>query len=470
MKNIIVIFLLLFSFNLYSQKPNFLKEYEYNVFSGNAPINRVAALLPPSNDDCSGAITLTVNGSCYIDSTAGATTQVGENLIPCGTSTLTETVWYRFVATSTTMWVQLNLIRFSGSGVTWSPGAWRSAIYQTNSCLPTTPISCQTSNSVGTGDGIIVNELTGLTVGSTYYIQVGYRTGSGSNLTPTYCIRLGDQFTPDCNTCSNPCGPACGFATTPTVSQVVNTCLPYNQLPYIEGSTSVSQCYTFYAVNTTVSFGIIVNSTCQSGNVTNFTYNLYNSGCISPVQSGTLSNLTFSGLTIGMLYRFCFSFTTPSDCYHTTYYPYFVGAAQLPVELLYFVGEDVGDEIHLSWSTASEINNDHFSLSYSEDDVSYMNIGSVQGAGNSSLESKYHYYHEKKCDSNVFYYKLLQHDFDGKIKEYDPIAIKCLKKFVKEPIMYYNILTQPVDKNYEGFRITIFNDGTIGKTIKEPNN
>ena len=433
------------------QTPDVLREYRTRIdLFNSAPVNRMSALFPPTNDDCSGAINLTVNGSCYTDSTNGATTQVGENVLPCGGSSFTETVWYRFTATATNMWVQLELDGFSGSGATWSPSAWRSVIYRSNSCLPTTPISCQTSNSVGNGDGIIINNLTGLTIGATYYIQVGYRTGSGINLVPTYCISVGDQFTTTCNNCNTPCGPACGFATSPTVTQVVNTCPSYDQLPYLEGSVADTQCYTFYAVNTTVSFGVIVNSTCQSGNVTNFSWNLYSSPCGAPVQSGTLSNLTFPGLTVGMLYRFCFSFNVPSNCYHTAYWPYFVGAAQLPVDLISFDGRVLVDGIKLYWSTASEINNDYFILYKSFDNENYQEIDRIHGYGTTNFTTNYEYTDTEICDG-IVYYKLKQVDYNGDSKEYYPIAFQCKKDFTIKN--FTDILGRKINSNYDGIKI-----------------
>lgn len=392
---------------------------------------RAAAVLPPANDNCSGAITLTVNGACYTDSTNGASTQTGENTLPCGTSTFTETVWYRFTATATNMWVQLNSLRFSGSGATWGPTAWTCAVYKSNTCLPASaPISCQNSNSVGSGDGIIENILTGLSVGSTYYIQVGYRTGMGINLVPTYCIRVGDQFTPVCNACSTPCGPACGFTSTPTVPQVTSTCPPYNQYPYLEGAVADTQCYTFYAVNTTVSFNVIVNSTCGSGNVTGFSWWLYNAGCGTAIQTGTLSNLTFTGLTIGAQYRYCYTFTTPSNCYHTAYYPYFVGASPLPVDLLEFSGETCDDAVCLKWSTASEVNNDHFLIERSVDGLEYVLIGTVDGQGTKSIRTDYTFTDNEAIGSTI-YYRLTQVDFDGTKKMYTPIAIKQENKILR---------------------------------------
>src|SRR4051812_40662912 len=61
-------------------------------------------LAVPGNDDCANAIALTVGGACVTGTTVGATTQSGENF---SCQTADESVWYKFVATDDSMWVQV---------------------------------------------------------------------------------------------------------------------------------------------------------------------------------------------------------------------------------------------------------------------------------------------------------------------------------------------------------------------------
>jgi len=325
------------------------------------------------------------------------------------------------------MYVQLALTTFAGSGATWGPGFWTSVVYKSPSCVPAagTIVSCQTCNSQGTADGVIANEMFGLTIGATYYVQIGYKTGMGVNLIPNYCINVSDQFTPDCNTCANPCGPACGFATQPTPAQVTANCPGYPQNQYNEGAVTDTQCYTFNAINDTADFQVIVNSTCGAGNVSNFTWNLYKFGncAAGPIQSGNLSNLKFTGLTIGAGYVFCYTFTVPVGCYHTAYWPYFIGATPLPVELLTFTGERDRDEVVLRWTTASEVNNDHFTLERSTDKEKFISIGRVDGSGNSTVNNEYSFT-DKEPGRGINYYRLVQMDYDGHATEYPVVALR----------------------------------------------
>ena len=84
----------------------------------------------------------------------------------------------------------------------------------------------------------------------------------------------------------------------------------------------------------------------------------------------------------------------------------------LPVELLHFDGEAVGSNSLLTWSTANELNNDYFVLERSREGRDFVDLGQVQGGGNSSDIQQYRF-----VDENPFvgsnYYRLRQVDLDG---------------------------------------------------------
>ena len=66
----------------------------------------------------------------------------------------------------------------------------------------------------------------------------------------------------------------------------------------------------------------------------------------------------------------------------------------------------------LEWVTATEINNDFFTLERSQDGKSFEEIGKVKGAGNSSQILNYNFTDEHP-NSGVSYYRLKQTDYDG---------------------------------------------------------
>jgi hypothetical protein len=80
----------------------------------------------------------------------------------------------------------------------------------------------------------------------------------------------------------------------------------------------------------------------------------------------------------------------------------------------------------LKWTTASEINNDHFSIERSIDAMTWQEINRVPGAGNSNTELSYSWVDLDPINNG--YYRLKQVDFDGKFKIYDPLHLSCISK------------------------------------------
>ena len=93
----------------------------------------------------------------------------------------------------------------------------------------------------------------------------------------------------------------------------------------------------------------------------------------------------------------------------------------LPVEFIKFNATYNENRVDVSWETASETNNDYFSVEKSVDGLSYISIGNVDGAGNSNMLKAYQY-----ADNNplqgVSYYRIKQTDFNGDFA-YSPIRV-----------------------------------------------
>jgi hypothetical protein len=93
----------------------------------------------------------------------------------------------------------------------------------------------------------------------------------------------------------------------------------------------------------------------------------------------------------------------------------------LPIELISFNGVAKAGKNELSWSTATESNNDYFEIERMEG-FEFVTIGSVKSIGNS--ETKYNY---QLTDAFPFaginYYRLKQVDFDGRFEYFDVIAV-----------------------------------------------
>ncbi|MFH1004742.1 MAG: T9SS type A sorting domain-containing protein [Bacteroidota bacterium] len=115
----------------------------------------------------------------------------------------------------------------------------------------------------------------------------------------------------------------------------------------------------------------------------------------------------------------------------------------IPIELLSFEGKcnlaKTQRIVSLQWSTASEINNNYFTIEraitpspngegWGEED-GWSEVGKVKGAGNSSTTRNYEFIDQLSTFdfqlSTFFYYRLKQTDYDGQYKYSNPISVRC---------------------------------------------
>ena len=112
--------------------------------------------------------------------------------------------------------------------------------------------------------------------------------------------------------------------------------------------------------------------------------------------------------------------------------------ANLPVELLYFTAECMGEATQLQWSTASETNNEYFTIERSSDAVNYEEVARIQGAGTTSQRSDYSFMVDNNSNA-ITYYRLRQTDIDGKYEIFAPIAIQCQNNKAATEISIYPV-------------------------------
>lgn len=119
----------------------------------------------------------------------------------------------------------------------------------------------------------------------------------------------------------------------------------------------------------------------------------------------------------------------------------FVSAGSaLPVNWLYFRGNNQGRDNLLEWATASEQNTKKFILERSLDATNFVSIGTVAAAGNSNTVTSYHYtdYNVDKLGSNNLYYRLKQVDIDDRFKYSTVVKISLDSKGPKNSMLYPN--------------------------------
>ena len=87
-------------------------------------------------------------------------------------------------------------------------------------------------------------------------------------------------------------------------------------------------------------------------------------------------------------------------------------ATPLPIELISFDASLAGDIVNLSWVTASELNNDFFTIERASDIERFVEVAVVKGQGTINSKTNYSSVDENPLPGTS-YYRLKQTDFDG---------------------------------------------------------
>jgi hypothetical protein len=147
-----------------------------------------------------------------------------------------------------------------------------------------------------------------------------------------------------------------------------------------------------------------------------------------------------------------------------TKYRFTPPAIALPIELLYFKGVSSENHNHITWSTASEHNNNYFEIEKTKDGVVFYSIIKMDGSGNSQTKIDYEF-DDYNIDNNISYYRLKQVDFDGKFRYSDIISIdnRIKLKIVSRMV---SLMGTEVNEMYRGVVIVEYTDGSIEKIIR----
>ena len=108
----------------------------------------------------------------------------------------------------------------------------------------------------------------------------------------------------------------------------------------------------------------------------------------------------------------------------------------LPIELLNFEIVKNESKINIQWSTASETNNDYFSVEKSKNSFDWTVVKIIPGAGNSTVTKKYETV-DSEPYSGISYYRLKQTDYDGKF------SYPAIKSIMNEAQPVFNIYPNP---------------------------
>lgn len=121
----------------------------------------------------------------------------------------------------------------------------------------------------------------------------------------------------------------------------------------------------------------------------------------------------------------------------------------LPIELLSFTGECDQQNIVLKWSTASEVNNDYFSIERSIDGIIWGLVNKVYGEGNSTSIKDYSFIDVARYNDFSFY-RLKQTNYDGQFEYSSIIAVDKCGEDLSGLAIYPNPAKEILNLSYRG--------------------
>lgn len=108
----------------------------------------------------------------------------------------------------------------------------------------------------------------------------------------------------------------------------------------------------------------------------------------------------------------------------------------LPIELTYFTVSQKGKEVVFEWETATETNNDYFTIEYSFDGNIFSEIAEISGAGTTSEATTY-VYEWNANEKGLLYMRLKQTDYNGEYSYSKVIPFSITAN--EMPDVYYQI-------------------------------
>jgi len=154
----------------------------------------------------------------------------------------------------------------------------------------------------------------------------------------------------------------------------------------------------------------------------------------------------------------------------SSYSPFTLGSQQyavtLPITLVSFDAKPYQNDVKVSWQTASEVDNDYFTVERSENGVDFFDLSRVDGAGNSAHTINY-FTMDTDFNRTVLYYRLKLTSFNGE-ESFSDIASVDMSQTQNQGviIMTVNSLGQEVDETAKGIVFDIYSDGTSVKRIQ----
>lgn len=181
------------------------------------------------------------------------------------------------------------------------------------------------------------------------------------------------------------------------------------------------------------------------------------------------AKIGLTGFTAGDFYATTAAGATPSKTLETDVNTKPANGAQFrwtvviptPIELLYFSGENKNNRNVLTWETATEKNNNYFTIDRSTDAVNFESLVQVEGAGSSNTLRTYSYTDAALPDQKLLYYRLKQTDYDGNCT-YSEIVPVYAAASGEPPAVYFDNNLQQLNVEAE-----FYNPGSFALEVSD---
>ena len=139
----------------------------------------------------------------------------------------------------------------------------------------------------------------------------------------------------------------------------------------------------------------------------------------------------------------------------------------LPIELISFNAECLNGNGVIKWSTATQTNNDYFTIEKSDNAIIFEPLEIVKGEGNSMVKNNYSIIDKNPFINEPTYYRLKQTDYDGSYTYSNIINIECTQPNIEMSIYPNPFSTQTTisfSKEQNNTPINIIDP--LGKVVK----
>ncbi|MDB5193305.1 MAG: hypothetical protein JWQ96_2868 [Segetibacter sp.] len=386
----------------------------------------ICVTIPPANDECSGAISLS-SSSMSCSPTTGSTfggTPSADAAPTCSATGRNDDVWYSFAASATSQ-----VITVSNASSTTA-----AAVY-TGVCGGLTQIT----GACGSGGTTVHN----LTVGETYFIRV-YTTSSTVTTYSTFNICVTTPPPPpandDCGNAVTMTGITNGTTVGATQTMAQEACgtatATFANDVWYKFTASANGDATLNVTNVASDFDAVVmvySGACGA---------LTNIGCADGPAGGGSETVSLTSLVAGQVYYArVYSFNAINGAFSIS-----VTGTALPVSISNFKGSRNNNVNVLTWTTVSEQMSKGFELQRSIEGMNFSPITFIASkalSGNSNTLLSYSFVDEKAI-AQTNYYRLKQVDVDNKAT-FSPVVV--LKGQQKAGLVLQALYPIPANSN-----------------------